>query len=350
LSPIGIFDSGYGGLTIFRQIRQLMPQYDYLYLGDNARAPYGPRSFEVVYEFTLQAVRHLFDCGCPLIILACNTASAKALRTIQQHDLPLINANTLINGNNNGNNNGNDNENNNGNDNVNVNSSNAVATSLSTGQAVPVSVPVPVEKVPVSVPVETVPVNVETVPVNVPVKKNVLGVVRPTVEAVPALTTTRHIGVMATEGTIRSNTYTLELAKLAPDIVVTGQACPMWVPLIENGEADSPGADYFVRQYIDQLLQRDPLIDAIILGCTHYPLLINKIRQYTPAHIHLIPQGEYVARSLADYLRRHTDMEASITRGATARFLTTEHPDSFAASATRFLDQPIHAEHTTLNA
>ena len=166
----------------------------------------------------------------------------------------------------------------------------------------------------------------------------------------PALTTPRHIGVMATEGTIRSNTYTLELAKLAPDIVVTGQACPMWVPLIENGEADSPGADYFVRQYIDQLLQRDPLIDAIILGCTHYPLLINKIRQYTPAHIHLIPQGEYVARSLADYLRRHTDMEASITRGATARFLTTEHPDSFAASATRFLDQPIHAEHTTLNA
>ena len=285
-----------------------MPQYDYLYLGDNARTPYGPRSFEVVYEFTLQAVRHLFDRGCPLVILACNTASAKALRTIQQHDLPIIN-------------------------NVNVNENDnyfSINNANTTGGKVNANVIVPVK--------------------NVPVKKNVLGVVRPTVEAVPALTTTRHIGVMATEGTIRSNTYTLELAKLAPDIVVTGQACPMWVPLIENGEADSPGADYFVRQYIDQLLQRDPLIDAIILGCTHYPLLINKIRQYTPAHIHLIPQGEYVARSLADYLRRHTDMEASITRGATARFLTTEHPDSFAASATRFLDQPIHAEHTTLNA
>lgn len=284
-----------------------MPQYDYLYLGDNARTPYGPRSFEVVYEFTLQAVRHLFDRGCPLVILACNTASAKALRTIQQHDLPIIN-------------------------NVNVNENDnyfLINNANTTGGKVNANVIVPVK--------------------NVPVKKNVLGVVRPTVEAVPALTTTRHIGVMATEGTIRSNTYTLELAKLAPDIVVTGQACPMWVPLIENGEADSPGADYFVRQYIDQLLQRDPLIDAIILGCTHYPLLINKIRQYTPAHIHLIPQGEYVARSLADYLRRHTDMEASITRGATARFLTTEHPDSFAASATRFLDQPILAEHTTLN-
>ena len=274
-----------------------MPQYDYLYLGDNARAPYGPRSFEVVYEFTLQAVRHLFDHGCPLVILACNTASAKALRTIQQHDLPIIN---------------------NVNDNL-FPISNANATAGKVNAIVPV-------------------------------KKNVLGVVRPTVEIVPALTASRHIGVMATEGTIRSNTYTLELAKLAPDIVVTGQACPMWVPLIENGEADSPGADYFVRKYIDQLLQRDPLIDAVILGCTHYPLLINKIRQYTPAHIHLIPQGEYVARSLADYLRRHADMEASITRGATARFLTTEHPDSFAASATRFLDQPIHAEHTTLNA
>ncbi len=285
-----------------------MPQYDYLYLGDNARTPYGPRSFEVVYEFTLQAVRHLFDRGCPLVILACNTASAKALRTIQQHDLPIIN-------------------------NLNVNENDnyfSTNNANGTGGKVNANVIVPVK--------------------NVPVKKNVLGVVRPTVEAVPALTTTRHIGVMATEGTIRSNTYTLELAKLAPDIVVTGQACPMWVPLIENGEADSPGADYFVRQYIDQLLQRDPLIDAIILGCTHYPLLINKIRQYTPAHIHLIPQGEYVARSLTDYLRRHTDMEASITRGATARFLTTEHPDSFAASATRFLDQPIHAEHTTLNA
>ena len=258
-----------------------MPQYDYLYLGDNARAPYGPRSFEVVYAFTLQAVRHLFDLGCPLVILACNTASAKALRTIQQHDLPIINA-------------------------------------LSNNEG------------------------------REGIQKNVLGVVRPTVEVVGTLTKTRHIGIMATEGTIRSHTYELELAKLSPDIVVTGQACPMWVPIIENGEANSPGADYFVRQYIDQLLERDPLIDAIILGCTHYPLLLDKIRSYTPAHIRLIPQGEYVATSLKDYLRRHTEMETCITRGATARFLTTEQPESFASSATRFLGEDILAEHTVL--
>ena len=268
---IGVFDSGYGGLTILRQIRQLMPQYDYLYLGDNARAPYGTRSFEVVYEFTLQAVQRLFDLGCPLVILACNTASAKALRTIQQVDLPQIDA-----------------------------------------------------------------------------TRRVLGVIRPTTEAVGELTKTRHVGILATQGTIRSHTYDIEITKLHPGVRVTGQACPMWVPLIENREYDSPGVDYFVKKYIDQLLFRDPEIDTIILGCTHYPLIMNKIRQYTPAGIQLMPQGDYVANSLQDYLRRHTDMHERITQGGTCRFLTTEHPFTFKENASVFLGQDITAEHIDL--
>ncbi len=268
---IGVFDSGYGGLTILRQIRQLMPQYDYLYLGDNARAPYGTRSFEVVYEFTLQAVRRLFDLGCPLVILACNTASAKALRTIQQVDLPQIDA-----------------------------------------------------------------------------TRRVLGVIRPTTEAVGELTKTRHVGILATQGTIRSHTYDIEITKLHPGVRVTGQACPMWVPLIENREYDSPGVDYFVKKYIDQLLFRDPEIDTIILGCTHYPLIMNKIRQYTPAGIQLMPQGDYVANSLQDYLRRHTDMHERITQDGTCRFLTTEHPFTFKENASVFLGQDITAEHIDL--
>ena len=268
---IGVFDSGYGGLTILRQIRQLMPQYDYLYLGDNARAPYGTRSFEVVYEFTLQAVRRLFDLGCPLVILACNTASAKALRTIQQVDLPQIDA-----------------------------------------------------------------------------TRRVLGVIRPTTEAVGELTKTRHVGILATQGTIRSHTYDIEITKLHPGVRVTGQACPMWVPLIENREYDSPGVDYFVKKYIDQLLFRDPEIDTIILGCTHYPLIMNKIRQYTPAGIQLMPQGDYVANSLQDYLRRHTDMHERITQGGTCHFLTTEHPFTFKENASVFLGQDITAEHIDL--
>ena len=269
--PIGVFDSGYGGLTILRQIRRLMPQYDYLYLGDNARAPYGTRSFEVVYEFTLQAVRSLFRQGCHLVILACNTASAKALRTIQQCDLPKIDA-----------------------------------------------------------------------------ERRVLGVIRPTVECVGRLTTTRHIGIFATPGTIRSQTYDIEVAKLHPDIHVTGMACPMWVPIIENGEAESPGADYFVQKYINQLLSCDPDIDAIILGCTHYPLLLDKIRRFTPDSIRLIPQGEYVADSLQDYLRRHPEMEQRLTRGGRAQFLTTELPDAFSQNAALFLGHDIEARHTTL--
>lgn len=269
--PIGVFDSGYGGLTILRQIRRTMPQYDYLYLGDNARAPYGTRSFDVVYEFTLQAVRYLFSQGCQLVILACNTASAKALRNIQQKDLPKID----------------------------------------------------------------------------PLRR-VLGVIRPTVEVVGNISKTRHVGIMATPGTIRSRTYELEIAKLSPDIQVTGEACPMWVPLVENEEYDKPGADYFVRQRIDNLLRRDPLIDSIILGCTHYPLLLDKIRQYMPAGIHVIEQGGYVAESLKDYLFRHPEMAERITTGGTARFLTTEQAETFRQKATTFMGETLCAERVCL--
>lgn len=272
MSPLGIFDSGYGGLTILREIRALMPQYDYLYLGDNARAPYGTRSFERVYEFTLQAVRKLFDMGCPLVILACNTASAKALRTIQQHDLPQM------------------------------------------------SDP----------------------------SRRVLGVIRPTVEAVGDITRSRHVGIVATQGTINSRTYELEMAKLYPDIIVTGQACPMWVPLVENNEFNSPGADYFVQRDINALLQRDPDIDTLILGCTHFPLLLDKVRAYTPAHIQLISQGDFVAHSLQDYLHRHADMDARLTQGGSIRFLTTEHPDTFSPSAALFLGHDVEAEQVVL--
>lgn len=269
--PIGIFDSGYGGLTVLRQIRQLMPEYDYLYLGDNARAPYGTRSFEVVYQFTLQAVSRLFSMGCPLVVLACNTASAKALRTIQQNDLPTIDP-----------------------------------------------------------------------------TRRVLGVIRPTAECIGNITQSRHIGIFATPGTIRSQTYDIEIGKLFPDIKVTGQACPMWVPLIENGEYRDDGADYFVRKYINQLLSRAPDIDAIILGCTHYPLLYDKIRHFTPSDIRLISQGEYVAKSLADYFGRHRDMESRITRNGRIRFLTTENPTSFSDNATCFLGSSVEAERVSL--
>ena len=269
--PIGVFDSGYGGLTVLDEIQQLMPEYDYLYLGDNARAPYGTRSFEVVYEFTLQAVRRLFELGCHLVILACNTASAKALRTIQQCDLPQIDP-----------------------------------------------------------------------------QRRVLGVIRPTTESVGELTRTGHVGIVATPGTIRSHTYDIEIGKLHPHVRVTGQACPMWVPLIENKEYDSPGVDYFVKKYIDQLLARDPEIDTILLGCTHYPLLLSKIRQHTPSHIRLVPQGEFVANSLRDYLRRHPEMEQRLTKNGTCRLLTTEHPLTFNESATIFLGRNVNAEHITL--
>lgn len=264
--PIGIFDSGYGGLTILQKIRELMPQYDYIYLGDNARAPYGNRSYEIIYEFTLQAVQHLFQMGCHLVILGCNTASAKALRTIQQRDLPTLDPD-----------------------------------------------------------------------------RRVLGVIRPTAECIGQLTQTRHVGIVGTPGTIRSRTYELEIAKLHPDIQVTGEACPMWVPLVENQEFDSPGADYFVEKRISSLLQRDPQIDSIILGCTHYPLLLDKIRRYTPSGIRIVPQGDYVASSLQDYLSRHPEMEEKITKGGNTTYLTTEQPDQFTQSANIFLGSPIQA-------
>ncbi len=272
MSPIGIFDSGYGGLTILDAIRHELPQYDYLYLGDNARAPYGPRSFSVVYDFTRQAVEHLFKEGCQLVILACNTASAKALRTIQQRDLPLWDP-----------------------------------------------------------------------------SRRVLGIIRPTAEVIGTLTATRHIGVLATEGTIRSDSYRLEIEKLWPGVTVSGKACPLWVPLVEMGEAQSPGADYFVQKYINELITADPLIDAVILGCTHYPLLLPKIRQFMPPTIRVIPQGSYVATSLADYLHRHPDMEQRCSQHATVRYLTTEDPQKFSQQARLFLSQAdIQAEHIVL--
>ena len=269
--PIGDFDSGYGGLTILNGIRQLLPQYDYLYLGDNARAPYGPRSYEVVYEFTRQAVKKLFDMGCQLVILGCNTASAKALRSIQQNDLAQWDS-----------------------------------------------------------------------------SRRVLGVIRPTAEIIGKLTTNGHVGLLATEGTVKSNSYTLEIAKLWPNLTVTGQACPFWVALVEYNEADSPGADYFVKKRVDQLMQHDPEIDTIILGCTHFPLLMPKILKYIKPGVRLIPQGEYVASSLQDYLQRHTDMEQRITRGGTARYFTSESPDKFKANASIFLRESIEAEHIEL--
>ena len=269
--PIGIFDSGYGGLTILHGIRQVLPEYDFLYLGDNARTPYGPRSFEVVYEFTRQAVTRLFEMGCHLVILGCNTASAKALRTIQQNDIPKIDPD-----------------------------------------------------------------------------RRVLGVIRPTAEVIGSLTASRHVGVLATEGTIKSESYTLEIQKLHPDIQVTGVACPFWVPLVEYNEADSPGADYFVKKRIDQIMRLDPAIDTIILGCTHYPLLMPKILKYLPAGVRVIPQGEYVAESLKSYLERHPQMEAKCSKNATAHYLTTENPDKFKESAQLFLHENIEVENITL--
>ena len=275
--PIGIFDSGYGGLTILHEIRQLLPQYDYLYLGDNARAPYGPRSFEVVYEFTRQAVFKLFSMGCHLVILACNTASAKALRSIQQNDLPLLDQG--------------------------LTASNLTAPS-----------------------------------------KRVLGIIRPTAEIIGQLTQSRHVGILATEGTIKSQSYQLEIQKFAPDITVSGVACPFWVPLVEYNEMDSPGADYFVKKRIDQLLMTDSEIDTIILGCTHYPLLLNKILKYVPRGVKVIAQGEYVANSLTDYLRRHPEMEHRCSKGASCRYLTTENAEKFKESALIFLHEHIDVQ------
>lgn len=269
--PIGVFDSGYGGLTILHGIRQLLPDYDYIYLGDNARAPYGSRSFDVVYQFTRQAVMKLFESGCQLVILGCNTASAKALRSIQQNDLPKLDP-----------------------------------------------------------------------------QRRVLGVIRPTAEVIGKLTHSRHVGVLATEGTIKSHSYKLEIQKLWNDVTVTGIPCPLWVPIIENNEADTPGADYFVKKRIDLILERDPQIDTLILGCTHYPILMPKIRKHVPENVQIVAQGEYVAKSLQDYLRRHLDMEQRCTKHGTVRYLTTENPEKFKENAQIFIHEEVNVEHVDL--
>jgi glutamate racemase len=269
--PIGIFDSGYGGLTILKHIRTAMPDYDFIYLGDNARTPYGTRSFQVVYEFTLQCVTKLFEMGCHLVILACNTASAKALRTIQQIDLPRLDA-----------------------------------------------------------------------------TRRVLGIIRPTVESIGELTQTRHVGLLATPGTVKSLSYPLEINKLFPDITVTGESCPIWVPLVEAGESGSDGADFFVRRHVENLLAKDSEIDTIILGCTHYPLLLDKIRKYVPEGIRIVSQGEYVASSLKNYMERHPEMDARCTKGADCRYYTTESVETFLPNASIFLNSAVDADSVTL--
>lgn len=270
-SPIGIFDSGYGGLTVFRDIRRELPQYDYVYLGDNARAPYGPRSFETIYDYTLECVRHLFDMGCPLVVLACNTASAKALRSIQQRDLPHLAPD-----------------------------------------------------------------------------RRVLGVIRPTTEIVGHFTRTGEVGILATRGTVASQSYVIEIQKFFPELRVFQEACPMWVPLIENGEHGSPGADYFVKKHLDALLAQAPDMDAIVLGCTHYPLLLPKIRQFLPPGIRLIAQGDIVAKSLADYLVRHPEMEGRCSKGGHTEFFTTESAADFDEKATVFWGGAVKSQHLGL--
>lgn len=269
--PIGVFDSGYGGLTILDEIRRKLPQYDYIYLGDNARAPYGTRSFDIVYRFTLEAVRYLFEQGCQLVILGCNTASAKALRSIQQNDLPAIDP-----------------------------------------------------------------------------ARRVLGVIRPTVEKIGEITKTGNIGIVGTPGTIRSHSYEMEIEKLYPGFRTFTQACPMWVPLVENGEATGEGTDYFVKRDVERLMAQNPDIDTVILGCTHYPLLKDKVEKYVPEGVTVLSQGAIVADSLADYLNRHPEMTARCSKGATCRYLTTESSDKFSESATVFLSEPVEATSITL--
>lgn len=269
---IGVFDSGYGGLTILKSFLTKLPEYDWLYLGDNARAPYGSRSFDVVYEFTRQAVDYLFSRGCHLVILACNTASAKALRSIQQNILPA--------------------------------------------------------RWP---------------------GRRVLGVIRPTVEKVGDITLSRHVGLLATPGTVNSHSYQMEIAKIYPDITLTELACPMWVPLVETGEANSDGADFFIKKYIDKIMEIDPIIDTLLLGCTHYPILIDKIRKYVPKGVNIIEQGNIVADSLADYLQRHPEIDEKCSKGGSVEFLTTESPEKFDEFAPIFLDRDVSSRKIILN-
>jgi len=262
--PIGVFDSGYGGLTVLKEFLKNLPQYDYIYLGDNARTPYGNRSFEVVYNYTLQAVKKLFEMNCHLIILACNTASAKALRTIQQNDLPKIAPN-----------------------------------------------------------------------------KRVLGVVRPSVEVLNDLTSSNNVGILGTVGTVISESYPIEIKKLFPHIHTFQEACPLWVPIVENGEHLNDGADYFVKKNITNLLSKSNKIDTIVLGCTHYPLLINKIRKYVPENINIVSQGEIVANSLKDYLKRHPEIETNCSNGQTRFFFTTDSSEMFDLKGSMFLENML---------
>jgi len=271
-SPIGVFDSGYGGLTVLKEIIKKLPRYDYIYLGDNARAPYGNRSFETVYRYTLECVKWFFSQGCELVILACNTASAKALRSIQQNDLPKIDKG-----------------------------------------------------------------------------KRVLGVIRPTTEVIGGLSESKHIGILGTTGTIQSNSYVIEIEKFYPDVKVYQQACPMWVPLVENSEYDNHGTDFFVKKSIQQLLQQDAAIDTILLACTHYPLLLNKIKEYSPADMKILTQGEIVAASLADYLHRHPEIEAKCSQKETREFYTTDSTADFNNHATIFFGEKIQSKHLDLN-
>ena len=297
---IGVFDSGYGGLTILEQIRKQLPEYDYLYLGDNARAPYGTHSFEVIHQYTWQAVQYLFGADCSLVILACNTASAKALRTIQQQDLPqwLQLSNCKL-------------------SNCQIRNGQLSNSKLSNCQI-----------------------------------RNVLGVIRPTAETVAQRTHNGHIGVLGTPGTVQSGSYAIELQKQRADLLVAQQACPMWVPLIENGEHLQAGADYFVEKYLRLLFTKDPQIDTLVLGCTHYPLLLPKIQAALSAivahEVEVVAQGEIVARSLQDYLRRHTDLAATLSQNATCTYLTTEQADKFSESASLFLHTPVNAHHVVL--
>ncbi len=272
VGPIGVFDSGYGGLTILRDLRKILPDYDYLYLGDNARAPYGSRSFEVIYRYTLEAVKELFARGCPLVILACNTASAKALRSIQQKDLP-----------------------------------------------------------------------------NIDPTRRVLGVIRPTVEILNDVSGSGHVGVLGTPGTVASESYVIEATKLFPDMKVSQQECPLWVPIVENSEADGDGADYFVKKYIDAIMNKDPEIDTLVLACTHYPLLIDKIRKYAPENVRILSQGNLVAESLKDYLHRHPEMECRLSKGGGIEFLTSENPDKFDSLASVFTHHPVKSRRCALD-
>lgn len=265
--PIGVFDSGYGGLTVLREIVDLLPQYDYLYLGDNARSPYGTRSFETVYNYTLECVLKLFNEGCPLVILACNTASAKALRTIQQKDLLKMDS-----------------------------------------------------------------------------KLRVLGVIRPTAEVIGNHTKTGKVGVLGTDGTVQSASYVMEIGKTFPQVEVFQQACPMWVPLIENNEHLSSGADHYVQKYVGELMSQDSDIDCVLLGCTHYPLLREKIKEQLPENVNVISQGEIVAESLKDYLKRHPEMETSCSKGGTRKFLTTDNTSSFDEHASIFFGSEVKSE------